>query len=77
MFYFFHGPDNPVVLRPGISDRKMERVADLKDLPITGFYGFGSVSPRMTRQLLLRDGGSEDINALDWGATVKNSRHKQ
>jgi Tol biopolymer transport system component/tRNA A-37 threonylcarbamoyl transferase component Bud32 len=64
--YFFHGPDNPAVLRLRISDRKVERVADLKDLPITGYYGFWLGLAPDDSPLLLRDTGSQDIYALDW-----------
>ncbi|MBZ5563550.1 MAG: protein kinase [Acidobacteriia bacterium] len=64
--YFFHGPDNPAVLRLRISDRKVERVADLKDLRITGHYGFWVGLAPDDSPLLLRDAGSQDIYALDW-----------
>jgi Tol biopolymer transport system component len=66
--YFFHGPDNPGVFRVRISDRKVERVADLTNLPITGFYGFWLGLTPDDSPLLLRDSGSQDIYALDWNA---------
>ncbi len=66
--YFFHGPDNPGVFRVRISDRKVERVADLTNLPITGFYGFWLGLTPDDSPLLLRDAGSQDIYALDWNA---------
>ena len=66
--YFIDGPDNPGVDRLRISDRKVERVADLAHLPITGHYGFWlGVTPDDSR-LVLRDTGSQDIYALDWEA---------
>ena len=44
----------------------MERVADLKDLPITGYYGFWLGLALDDSPLLLRDTGSQDIYALEW-----------
>jgi Tol biopolymer transport system component len=64
--FFLHGPDNPGVSRIRISDRKVERVADLKDLPITGYYGFWLGLTPDDSPVVLRDTGSQDIYALDW-----------
>jgi Tol biopolymer transport system component len=64
--YFLHSPDNPAVLRIEVSDRKVERVADLKSLPITGYYGIWLGLAPDDSPLLLRDAGSQDIYALDW-----------
>jgi hypothetical protein len=66
--YLFHGPDNPAVLRLRVRDRKVERVADLKGLPITGRYGFWLGLAPDDSPLLLHDAGSQDIYALDWEA---------
>jgi Tol biopolymer transport system component/predicted Ser/Thr protein kinase len=66
--YLFHGPDNPAVLRLRVRDRKVERVADLKGLPITGRYGFWLGLAPDDSPLLLHDAGSQDIYALDWNA---------
>ncbi|MBZ5545112.1 MAG: serine/threonine-protein kinase, partial [Acidobacteriia bacterium] len=66
--YLFHGPDNPAVLRLRVRDREVERVADLKGLPITGHYGFWLGLAPDDSPLLLHDAGSEDIYALDWNA---------
>jgi eukaryotic-like serine/threonine-protein kinase len=64
--YFLHWPDNPAVLRIGVSDRKVERIADLKNVPITGYYGIWLGLSPDDSPLLLRDAGSQDIYALDW-----------
>ena len=64
--YFLHWPDDPAVLRLRISDRKVERVADLKGLSITGYYGIWLGLAPDDSPLLLRDAGSQDIYALDW-----------
>jgi Tol biopolymer transport system component len=64
--YFLPWPDNPAVLRIGVSDRKVERIADLKNVPITGYYGIWLGLAPDDSPLLLRDAGSQDIYALDW-----------
>jgi len=66
--YYLHGPDNPGVSRLRISDRKVEHIADLKDVPITGYYGFWLGLAPDDSPLVLRDTGSQDIYALDWTA---------
>jgi len=64
--YFLHWPDNPAVLRLRLSDPKVERVVDLTNLPITGYYGIWLGLAPDDSPLLLRDAGSQDIYALDW-----------
>jgi Tol biopolymer transport system component len=64
--YLLHWPDNPAVLQVGISDRKVQRVADLNNLPTTGYYGLWLGLAPDDSPLLLRDAGSQDIYALDW-----------
>jgi eukaryotic-like serine/threonine-protein kinase len=54
------------VLRTHISDHKTERVADLKNLVITGRFGGGLSLAPDDSPLLLRDTGAQDIYALDW-----------
>jgi hypothetical protein len=66
--YFLHWPDNPAVLRLRISDRKVERVADMKNLPLSGFYGLWVGLAPDDSPMLLRDTGTQDIYALDWEA---------
>ena len=66
--YFVHQEDQPAVMRIRIRDRKIERVADLKDFRRTGFYGVWlGISPDDS-PLLLRDVGTQEIYALDWEA---------
>jgi eukaryotic-like serine/threonine-protein kinase len=66
--YFLHQEDQPAVMRIRIRDRKIERVADLKDFRRTGFYGVWlGISPDDS-PLLLRDIGTQEIYALDWEA---------
>jgi WD40 repeat protein len=65
--YFLRWLDNPAVLRIRITDPKVEQVSDLTNLPTTGnigpWLGLGSDDA----PLLLKDIGSQDIYALDWG----------
>jgi len=44
----------------------VERVVDLTNLPITGYYGIWLGLAPDDSPLLLRDAGSQDIYALDW-----------
>jgi len=66
--YFLHWPDNPAVLRVRVSDRKVERVADLENLPINGTWNAWLGLAPDGSPLVLRDNGSQDIYALDWQA---------
>ena len=66
--YFLHWPDNPAVLRVQISDRKVAPVADMKDLPMAGYYGLWLGLAPGDSPMLLRDAGSQDVYALDWEA---------
>lgn len=66
--YFLRVPDNPAVLRVRLSDRVVERVVDLKSVPMTGFLGpWLGLAPDGS-PLVLRDWSSQDIYALEWDA---------
>jgi Tol biopolymer transport system component len=64
--YFLRIPENPAVLRVRISDHRVEGVADLKGLPITGYWGFSLTLTPDDSPLLLRNIGSQDVYSLDW-----------
>ena len=64
--YFLHEQDQPSVMRVRISDRKLERVADLKDFRQAGFYTIWLGMAPDDSPLLLRDTGTQEIYALDW-----------
>jgi len=64
--YFLNLADKPAVLRVRVRDGKVERVVDLKDLPLTGYYGFWFGLAPDDSPLLLRDAGSQDLYSLDW-----------
>jgi Tol biopolymer transport system component len=66
--YFWHGGDQPCPMRVRIRDRKLERVADLKNFRQTGYYGFWLGLAPDDSPLLLRDTGTQEIYALDWEA---------
>ena len=66
--YYLQGSKSPGVLRLRVADRKIERVADLQNLHMTGFYGSSlSLSPD-DEPIVTRDIGSQEIFALDWQA---------
>jgi serine/threonine protein kinase/Tol biopolymer transport system component len=66
--YFLHEEDQPSVMRIRIRDRKIERVADLKNFRQTGFYTLWLGMAPDDSPLLLRDTGTQEIYALDWEA---------
>ncbi len=54
------------VLKIGITDHKTERVADLKNLVITGRFGGSLALAPDDSPLVLRDSGTQDVYSLDW-----------
>jgi serine/threonine protein kinase/Tol biopolymer transport system component len=63
--YFVGRVTNRAVLRIGILDRKVEVVADLKDLPTTGYWTASLTLTPDDSPLLLRNNGTQDIYSLD------------
>jgi eukaryotic-like serine/threonine-protein kinase len=66
--YFLHEENQPSVMRVRIRDRKVERVADLKNFRQTGFWSVWLGLAPDDSPLLLRDTGTQEIYALDWQA---------
>ena len=66
--YFLHEEDQPSVMRVRIRDRKLERVADLKNFRQAGFWSVWLGMAPDDSPLLLRDTGTQEIYALDWQA---------
>ena len=66
--YFLHEENDPAVMRVRLRDRKIERVADLKNFRETGFYNVWLSLAPDDSPLLLRDTGTQEIYALDWQA---------
>ena len=66
--YFLHEENDPAVMRIRIRDRKVERVADLKNFRQAGFYSVWLSLAPDDSPLLLRDTGTQEIYALDWQA---------
>jgi serine/threonine protein kinase/Tol biopolymer transport system component len=66
--YFLHEENQPSVMRVRIRDRKIERVADLKNFRQAGFWAVWLGMAPDDSPLLLRDIGTQEIYALDWQA---------
>ncbi len=66
--YFLHEEGQPSVMRVRIRDRKLERVADLKNFRQAGYYGVWLGLAPDDSPVLLRDTGTQEIYALDWQA---------
>jgi serine/threonine protein kinase/Tol biopolymer transport system component len=66
--YFLGRVPNRAVLRVGILDRRVELVADLDNLPTTGYWSTSFTLTPDDSPLLLRNLGTQDVYALDWEA---------
>ena len=66
--YFLHWENQTTVMRVRVRDRKLERVADLKNFRQTGFFSVWLGMAPDDSPLLLRDTGTQEIYALDWEA---------
>ena len=64
--YFLHWQDQPAVMRVSIGDRKLERVADLKNFRMTGYFSIWMGVAPDDSPLLLRNTGTQEIYSLDW-----------
>jgi len=64
--YVLHEENDPAVMRVRLRDRKVERVADLKNFRQAGFYNVWLSLAPDDSPLLLRDTGTQEIYALDW-----------
>ena len=62
--YVLHEENDPAVMRVRIRDRKIERVADLKNFRQAGFYNVWLSLAPDDSPLLLRDTGTQEIYAL-------------
>ena len=66
--HFLDASGTLAVLKIRLSDRKTERVADLKNFVPTGYYETSLALAPDDSPLLLRDAGTQDVYALDWEA---------
>jgi serine/threonine protein kinase/Tol biopolymer transport system component len=64
--YFLHEEDQPSVMRVRISDKKLERLADLKNFRQGGFWSVWLGMAPDDSPLLMRDVGTQEIYSLDW-----------
>ena len=65
-YVYFLGQEDAAVMRIRIRDRKIERVAGLKNFRRTGYYGVWLGLSPDDSPLMLRDIGTQEIYALDW-----------
>jgi Tol biopolymer transport system component len=66
--YYVQGRRNPAVMRFSIAGRTVERVVDLKDVRLAGFYGVSLTLTLDDQPIMARDIGTQEIFALDWQA---------
>jgi Tol biopolymer transport system component len=64
--YYIQSTNNPAVMRVRVADHKIERVIDLKDISLTGFYGSSLSLTPDDQPVMTRDSGSMEIFTLDW-----------
>jgi Tol biopolymer transport system component len=65
-YIYVFGENGKAVVRVRISDRSLERVADLKSFAQTGLVERSLALAPDDSLLLLRDAGTQDVYALDW-----------
>jgi len=65
--YFDSQGEDRAFFRVQISDHKLERLVSLKDLRLTGAFGWTGLAPDDS-PLVLRDVGTQEIYAFDWNA---------
>jgi Tol biopolymer transport system component len=64
--YFLRQIEPGAVVRIRISDRKLERLLELKNIALTGHWGHWMGLSPDDSPLLLRNAGTQDVYALDW-----------
>lgn len=64
--YYIQSTNNPAVMRVRVADHKVERVIDLKDISLTGFYGSSLSLTPDDQPVMTRDSGAMEIFTLDW-----------
>lgn len=64
--FYIQSTNNPAVMRVRVADHKVERVIDLKDINLTGFYGSSLSLAPDNQPVMTRDSGSMEIFTLDW-----------
>jgi len=64
--YYIQGLVNAAVMRIATNGRPAERVADLRNMHLTGFYGLSLSLTPDDQPIVTRDNGSQEIFAIDW-----------
>jgi len=66
VLYYIQSTNSPAVMRVHVAERKAERVLDLKDVSLTGFYGLSLTLAPDNSPVVTLDSGSMEIYSLDW-----------
>jgi serine/threonine protein kinase/Tol biopolymer transport system component len=66
--YYVQGRRNSAVMRFPVAGKTVERVVDLKDVRLAGFYGVSLTLTPDDQPIMARDIGTQEIFALDWQA---------
>jgi len=66
--YYLQGTVNPAVMRVRPAQAMPERVADLRNIRLTGFYGLSLSLTPDDEPILIQDNGSTEIFSIDWQA---------
>lgn len=66
--YYLQGTVNPAVMRVRPPQGKPERVVDIRDVRLTGFYGLSLSLTPDNQPIVVRDNGSTEIFSIDWQA---------
>ena len=64
--YYVQGTVNPAVMRRHLDRPAAERVVDLREVHLSGFYGIALSLTPDDQPILTRDAGAQDIYALKW-----------
>jgi hypothetical protein len=64
--YFLEQIEPRAVVRIRISDHKLERLLELKNIALTGHWGHSMALTPDDSPVLLRNAGTQDVYALDW-----------
>ena len=64
--YFLRQIEPGAVVRIRISDHKLERLLELKNIALTGHWGHWMALTPDDSPLLMRKAGTQDVYALEW-----------
>ena len=64
--YLLYDSEPRAVVRIRISDHKLERLVELKNIALTGHWGHWMALTPDDSPSLMRNAGTQDVYALDW-----------